>query len=115
MNIGIIGASLEFPVSDAWTVGPAAFANHNLNYLMLGVKGNYYFDEWIGLSAHWDVYGGLNLGYAVALNDSHTSDLAEGLQVGGRCFWNDKWGVYLEIGGGTAGAAQYGVGVTAKL
>ena len=35
--------------------------------------------------------------------------------VGGRWFWNDKWGIYLELGGGSTQGATGGLGLTMKL
>ena len=100
INFGLIGASLEFPVHKDITVAPAAGTDFELNWLSLGVKGNYYFDNLFDLPSPWDVYAGANAGYAISMGDnSKNSDFNIGLQVGGRWFWNDKWGVYLEFGG----------------
>lgn len=116
LNIGLIGVSYEIPVSKAITVAPTAFTNFDFNYLTLGVKGNYYFDELFGLPSEWDVYAGANLGFGIYMGDgTKSSDLDLGLQVGGRWFWNEKWGVYAEIGGGKLGGGAYGLGVTMKL
>ncbi len=115
LNFGLVGVSYEIPVASAITVAPAAFTNFDLNYLTLGVKGNYYFDELFGLNSDWDVYGGANVGFGIAIESGHDSDLDLGLQAGGRWFWSDKWGVYVEIGGGALGGAAYGVGVTLKM
>ena len=117
LNLGLIGASYEIPVASAITIAPAAFTNFDLNYLTLGVKGNYYFDDLFGLSEPWDVYGGANVGFGIAMNDKngHASGIDLGLQIGGRWFWSDKWGVYAEIGGGKLGGAAYGIGITMKM
>lgn len=118
LNIGIIGISYEIPVASAITIAPAAFTDLDLDRLTLGVKGNFYFDDLIGLSEPWDVYAGANLGFGLWIGDdknNHSNDLDLGLQVGGRWFWSDKWGVYAEIGGGKLGGAAYGIGVTMKF
>ena len=115
LNIGLIGASYEIPLGKAITIAPAAYTNFDFNWLTLGVKANYYFDELFGLTEPWDVYGGANLGFGIAMNDNNSSDLDFGFQVGGRWFWNEKWGVYAEIGGGKLGGGAYGVGVTMKM
>ena len=115
LNIGIIGISYEIPLSAAITIAPAAYTNFDLNHITLGVKGNYYFDELFKLNSAWDVYAGANVGFGIAINNKHSNDLALGLQVGGRWFWSEKWGVYAEIGGGKLGGAAYGVGLTMKL
>lgn len=116
LNIGLIGVSYEIPVSSAITIAPTAFTNFDLNYLTLGVKGNYYFDELFGLPSAWDVYGGANVGFGIYMGDgTDSSELDLGLQVGGRWFWSEKWGVYAEIGGGKLGGGAYGLGVTMKM
>jgi len=115
LNFGLIGLSYEIPVSSAITIAPAAYTNFDLNWLTLGVKANYYFDELFGLTDPWDVYGGANLGFGIAMNDNNDSDLDFGLQVGGRYFWSEQWGVYVELGGGKLGGGAYGIGVTMVL
>ena len=114
LNFGIIGVSYEIPVATDISIAPFAGSNLNLSYLTLGVKGNYYFDNLMELPEAWDVYGGANLGYALGISDGKDNDLALGLQVGGRWFWNEKWGLYLEFGGGNLGGAG-GLGLTMKL
>ena len=123
LNIGIIGVSYEIPVASQITIAPAAFTNFDLNYLTLGVKGNYYFDKLFGLPSAWDVYAGANVGFGLSLNDQldangnsmYASGLDLGLQVGGRWFWSPKWGLYVELGGGKLGGGAYGIGVTMKM
>ena len=114
LNFGIIGISYEIPVATDISIAPFAGSNLNLSYLTLGAKGNYYFDNLMGLPEAWDVYGGANLGYALGIGDGKDNDLALGLQVGGRWFWNEKWGLYLEFGGGNIGGSG-GLGLTMKL
>ena len=115
LNFGLIGVNFEIPIAKAITIAPAAYTDFDLNHLTLGVKGNYYFDELFGLTDAWDVYGGANLGFGIAMNNDNDSDLDFGLQAGGRWFWSETWGVYVEIGGGSLGGAAYGVGITMKL
>ena len=62
LNFGIIGLSYEIPVATNISIAPFAGSNLDLSYLTLGVKGNYYFDNLIGLPDAWDVYGGANAG-----------------------------------------------------
>ena len=62
------------------------------------------------------MYGGAGVGYAIySGNSNKDSGFDMSLQVGGRWFWNDKWGVYLELGGGSTQGAAGGVGLTVKL
>ena len=116
LNFGLIGASYEFPVHKNISVAPYVGTDFELNWLSLGVKGNYYFDNLLNLSGEWDVYGGANSGYAIGLNNKGKSDdFNMGLHVGGRWFWNDKWGLYLEFGGGNTTKDFGAIGVTMKL
>ena len=116
LNFGIIGASFEFPVHRNITIAPAVGTDFNLNWLALGAKGNFYFDNLFDLPSDWDVYAGANAGFATALgNNSKSDDFNVGLHVGGRWFWNDKWGVYLEFGGGNTLKGTGGIGITMKL
>jgi hypothetical protein len=114
LNIGFIGANYEIPVAKDITVAPAAGVDWNFNHLQIGVKGNYYFDNLLELTEPWDVYAGLNAGYGIGLS-GNGSDFAFGMQIGGRWFWNDKWGVYLEAAFGNLDNAGGGAGVTMKL
>lgn len=114
LNFGLIGANFEIPISSVITIAPAAGTDLNLNHLVLGVKANYYFDDIFGLPSEWDVYGGANAGYGFGL-DNNPNDFEIGLQIGGRWFWNDKWGVYLEAGGGKLNGAGGGLGLTMTM
>ena len=117
LNFGILGANYEIPVSDDITIAPFAGTNFDLDWLTIGVKANYYFDNLIGLTDDaWDVYGGAGAGYAIYNgNDNKDSAFDIGLHVGGRWFWNDKSGVYLELGAGSTQGATGGLGLTVKL
>ena len=114
LNIGFVGVNYEIPIATDITIAPAAGTDFNFNHLSLGVKANYYFDSLFGLTDPWDIYAGVNLGYGIGLNNNN-SDFAFGLQVAGRWFWNDKWGVYAEIAGGNLDGAGGGIGVTMKF
>lgn len=122
LNFGLLGINYEIPVHRDITIAPGVGTNFDLDWLNLGVKGNYYFDNVFGLSDEaWDVYGGVNVGYALDMRDdkdnngNDESDLNLGLHVGGRWFWNDKWGVYLEFAGGNVSGFSPGIGLTVKL
>ena len=114
LNFGIIGLSYDIPVATDIAISPFAGSNLDLSYLTLGVKANYYFDNLIGLPEAWDLYGGANVGYALGMGDGKENDIDLGLQVGGRWFWSEKWGIYLEGGGGKLGGTA-GLGLTMRL
>jgi len=117
LNFGLIGANYEIPVHKDISIAPGASTNFDLNWLTLHVKANYYFDNLLELTDEaWDVYGGIGTGFAIYNgNDNKDNGFDLGLHVGGRWFWNDKWGVYLEFGGGSTQGASGGVGLTVKL
>ncbi len=119
LNFGFLGINYEIPVHKDITIAPGIGTNFDLDWLNIGVKGNYYFDNVFGISdAAWDVYGGANLGYSIYTGDNdkdNDSDIDLGLQVGGRWFWNDKWGVYVEFAGGSVSGMSPGIGITMKL
>ena len=114
---GLIGINYEIPVHNDITIAPGASTNFDLDWLTLNVKANYYFDNIFGISDEsWDVYGGVGAGYAIYNGDDNKDgDFDLGLQVGGRWFWNDKWGIYVEIAGGNVSGMSPGIGVTMKL
>lgn len=114
LNFGFVGVSYDIPVATDIAISPFASTNWDFNHLVLGVKGDYYFDNLLGLPAPWDVYAGVNAGFAIGLGNGNSSDLDLGLQIGGRWFWNDKWGLFLQGGGGMQGATG-GLGITMKL
>ena len=114
LNFGLIGVSYDIPVSENIAISPFAGTNFDLDWVIIGVKANYYFDNLFGLPDAWDVYGGANGGYGIGIDSENDSDLDVGLQVGGRWFWSKKWGVYLELGGGKLGPTG-GLGITMRL
>jgi len=115
LNFGLIGVSYEIPLATDVSIAPFAGINPNFNWLSAGVKANYYFDTLLELPSEWDVYAGVNTGYAFAIkNNSDVNCFDIGLHVGGRWFWCDRWGVFLELGSGIVGATS-GLGITMKM
>ena len=122
LNFGLVGINYEIPVHRDITIAPGVGTNLDLDWLNVGVKGNYYFDNVFGITDDaWDVYGGANVGYSFDMRVDHDnngndeSDINLGLQFGGRWFWNNKWGVYVEIAGGNVSGFSPGIGLTVKL
>jgi len=73
----------------------------------IGILGNlnYHFDEIFEIPSEWNVYAGANAGIYLDNdnnnnNNNDKSTFGFGLQIGGRYFFNDKWAVNLEVGGG---------------
>ncbi len=117
LNFGLIGVNYEIPIHRNITIAPGGSTNFNFNWFTMYVRGNYYFDQVFGIEdTTWDVYGGAGLGYSFYNGDNDDDDALDlGLHIGGRWFWNDKWGIYLDIGGGNTQGATGSVGLTLKI
>jgi len=117
LNFGFVGISYDIPVASAIAITPYAGTNLNLDWLNLGVKANYYFDELIGIPEAFDFYAGVGAGFSTWIGGgvSETSGIDIGLQVGGRWFWSEKWGLYLEFGGGHHSGGTAGLGITMRM
>ena len=122
-------ASLEFGVNDVITVGPyfgytsRGYTGFRYTFLDFGVRGSYHFSELFEIrNEQVDIYGGLNLGYAVTSihydnsmyndNDLYPSRIQFGLHAGARYFFSEKVAGFGELGFGLAPLA---LGVTFKL
>jgi hypothetical protein len=104
--------SYDIPVMENISVAPVIQFNlSNFDWFVLGVRADYYFDNALGLGEQWDFYGGLNLGYFnYSGNDVNiNSGLDLGLELGGRWFWNEMWGLNLEFSGGVGYGAKFGL------
>lgn len=114
LNFGLISVSYDIPVATDIAVAPFVGTNMNIDYLRVGVKGDYYFDNILGILPAFDFYAGANAGYALGLNNNGNG-FDMGLEVGGRWFWSDKFGLFLEIGGGNISGGNGSLGITMKL
>jgi outer membrane immunogenic protein len=97
------------------------FEGNRYRHSVIGIagNGNYHFNTLLDIPREWDFYAGLNLGFYIWNSDddypgNRTSGLELGAQVGGRYYFNDRFGVNLEIGGASAFSGGK-VGVTLKL
>ena len=97
------------------------FRDNRYHHSVLGIagNGNYHFNTLLDIPREWDFYAGLNLGFYVWNSDDdypgdRTSGLELGAQVGGRYYFNDRFGVNLEVGGATAFSGGK-IGITLKL
>jgi hypothetical protein len=106
---------VDFGVHDDITVGPLfAIDLNGLDWLTIAAKSDYHFNTLLNIPQEWDFYAGLNLGFRAGLGGGNTSGLQLGAQVGGRWYWNDRWGLNLEFGGGIAFAGG-SFGLSVKL
>jgi outer membrane immunogenic protein len=91
--------------------------NSNFNANLLGIGGNinYHFNSLFKIrDSHWDVYAGATLAYWFWNWDnnfpgSNASGVGLAGQVGGRYFFNPKWAINLELGGGTLSGGKLGL------
>lgn len=112
-----IYVGMDFGVSRDITLGfEGSFRNYRENYsdikyhsTIFGISGNgnYHFNRVLEIPSNWDFYAGLNLGFYAwtSPNDypgEGNSGLGLGAQIGGRYFFNDRFGLNLEAGGGNA-------------
>lgn len=99
------------------------WAGDRYNRKVFGIvaNGNYHFNTVLNIPEEWDFYAGLNLGFFIwdDVDNDYDGDNASGLglgaQVGGRYYFNDRFGLNLELGGGanTFGGGKFGI--TLKL
>ena len=109
-------AQLDFAVSRDITVSPmvALTAGNSYSFTTIGVHSDYHFNSLLDIPSNWDFYAGANLGFRFYMSQhSGTSPLHLGLQIGGRYYWNQRWGVNLELGGGAGFGSR--IGVSRKL
>ena len=120
---------MDFGVHPDITVGfNVSFRTYNENWsgdkynqTIIGAfaNGNYHFNTLLNIPRQWDFYSGLSSGWvfwnaASGYGGANASGFGIDAQIGGRYYWNDRWGVNLEFGGGNA-ASGGRVGVSYKL
>ena len=100
--------SYDFAVHKDVTITPQIDLRFDNNNTYFGVvfKGDYHWNYLIGIPNDFDFYSGARVG--MDFGNSNT-DFRIGLQVGGRWYWNDRWGLNLEIAGGTGIGTVFGV------
>lgn len=94
--------------------------------LYIGARGSYHFNELLKINdERFDVYGGLSLGFRSftwrdnanniynPVDSSYGSGLFLGIHVGGRYYFSNRIGAFLELGG--LGSTNARIGVTFKL
>jgi hypothetical protein len=108
-------ASYDFGVHKDITVAPrVAFDLNGFDWLTISGRGDYHFNTLLDIPDNWDFYAGLNLGFRIGLSNNWSSGPDLGAQVGGRYYWNEKWGVNVEFGGGSTMAGG-GIGLSMRM
>lgn len=117
-------AAADFGVAKNITAGAQAgyrsvniITGYNVNYLDLGVRGSYHFNELISTPDNIDLYAGLTLTYVnVSTSYSTYGGSASGIYVpihlGGRYMFAEKTGVFAELG---SAVQTLRAGITFKL
>ncbi len=98
---------------------------YNYSIIGLGANVNYHFNQVLDLPSKWDLYGGASLNYFIWNNSykyngsnsnnvfnpnyANTSGIGFGLQAGVRYFFNSKWGINFETGGGSIFGGKIGL------
>jgi len=115
---------LDYSIHDDISVGgELSYRSYKDNkvtnkYNVIGIlgNGNYHFNNLLGIPSEWDFYGGLNLGFFIwnsnNTSDDHTSGIGLGAQIGGRYYFNSKYGINLEFSGGnTLSEGKFGLSI----
>ena len=99
-------AGMDFAFHNDWTAGPVVklVIDDDIRFGALG-RVDYHWNRLIGIPSNWDFYLGASAGF-LSGNDA---GLSLGLQLGGRWYWSEKWGLNLEFGGGTGYGTSFGV------
>ena len=142
LNIGIgvnshysggipVGASLEFGVTEDISVGVNVdylshkyMSDFKFTALYAGARANYHFNNVLNINNDKvDVYGGLTLGYRSfswknsdyddVLGKAYGSQVYLGAQIGGKYYFSDNVGIFLELG--ELGSTNARVGVAFKF
>jgi outer membrane immunogenic protein len=123
-----IYAGLDFGVHESITIGPRisfrnySYTNSGYKYkqslTVLSFNGNYHFNKLLALPRPWDLYAGLTLGYyfwsdvkssSGVYYEGESSTTGLDLQIGGRYFFSNDFGINLEVGGGTEAGGRFGI------
>ena len=98
--------SMDFAVHKDVTISPVVNVRIDDDFKFgAGVKADYHWNYLIGIPSNWDFYAGARIGF-LSGNDFNVD---WGIQVGGRWYWSDKWGLNLELGGGNGFGTTFGV------
>ena len=125
-----LGASFEFGITDDISVGANIdflsnnYKGYKFRAFYFGVRANYHFNELLEINNDQvDLYGGITIGhrsfswtdnvYGNSLGKTYESGTYLGLMIGGKYYFSDNIGAFLELGAG--GATNARIGVAFKL
>ena len=108
-----IGVETSFRTYEHYNNGHGYYYNRNVISFIF--NGNYHFNSVMKIPDNWDFYVGPSIGFNVyTYSDeyygSNTSGLEIGAQVGGRYYFNDVFGLNLELNANNAySGGKFGV------
>ncbi len=120
-NLGTpVYIGVDFAVHDDITVGPQmSYRGHNLSgfnfsILTIGATGNYHFNTLLDIPSDFDFYAGLTLAYyswssPTGFGGASASGIGLEAQIGGRYYFDSKWGANIEFGGGNTSGGKIGI------
>ena len=98
--------SMDFALHKDVTLTPYVNAKFgNGLYFGGGCKADYHWNYLMGLTKKWDFYSGAHAGF----DFGHSVYPQFGIQAGGRWYFNDRWALNAEVGGGTGFASTFGM------
>lgn len=105
--------TLDFAVHKDITLSPGVFFDlEYTNGMGLEFKADYHFNSLLGIPKNFDFYAGAGLHYYFLFDDKNAHATDFDLQMGGRWYWNNRWGLNLEFGGGDYGSGgRFGLSV----
>jgi hypothetical protein len=127
------GASFELGITDAISVGGNVdylshkykdLGNFKFTALYIGARGSYHFNELLNISNDKiDLYGGVTLGYRVfswkddfgsdGLGNSYGSGVYLGILAGGKYYFSNNIGAFVELG--AIGSTNARIGLAVKF
>ena len=107
---------LDYGLSENSTVGGGISTSFHDNGSWLDVytNWNYHFVNLLSMPHNTDLYAGLSLCFDAWFGhegheEDHKSVLILTGQIGGRYYFNNNWGIHLEIGGCPTSNAKIGI------
>ncbi len=102
--------SMDFAIHKDITITPVVNVKIDDDFKVGAlVKGDYHFNYLLGIPSNWDFYAGAHVGFD--FGDDFLPNI--GIHAGGRWYWSEKWGLNLELGGGTGVGST--IGLSMKL
>ncbi|MEI6684458.1 MAG: hypothetical protein WCO44_17680 [Bacteroidota bacterium] len=104
-------ASMDFALHKDVTLTPLVSLEVGPHfYAGAGIKADYHWNYLLGIPKKWDFYSGAHTTFY--FGNSFLPYI--GLQVGGRWYFNNRWALNAELGGGTGFGSTFGMSYKLK-